>query len=304
MLADLLSEEAHHLYERLVAAGGRPADGSVPVPALEELIRHGLAFVTPGPGPLICAVSPITAMRRLLSTEQQNVIRAHQRIIERYAELENLERRYPAGLPATSAAGVDVLTDPNAVLTAAYDLVADAREECRGVVGPRLGELVTVAGRPGLRQRRLIRSAVLAEPEARDVVENAALTGIEFRALPELPAPMLVIDNAALIRLDPSSDVPVLLVRGGSLIRSLAGLFDLLWSRAIPLTGDQPADAPSAVQLRILRLAAAGLKDEAIARSLGRSVRWVRRHFELLEESLGATNRMTLGVAATRRGWV
>jgi DNA-binding NarL/FixJ family response regulator len=58
------------------------------------------------------------------------------------------------------------------------------------------------------------------------------------------------------------------------------------------------------VQLEILRLAAAGLKDDAIARALGRSSRWVRRHFEALEERLGATNRLTLGIAAARRGWV
>jgi DNA-binding NarL/FixJ family response regulator len=73
----------------------------------------------------------------------------------------------------------------------------------------------------------------------------------------------------------------------------------------VPVTGvPAPDDAPAPVQLEILRLAGMGLKDDAIARSLGRSSRWVRRHFEVLEEMLGATNRLTLGIAAARRGWV
>ena len=280
--------------------GGRPVGEDLDeTPALRELMQHGLAFHTPGPASRICAVTPIAAMRRLLSFEQRNVIQAHRRIIERYAELENLERRYPAGAPAT---GVTVLTDQAAVVAAAYDVAADARADCRGVIGPRLGELVTLTGPPGVRQRRLVDPDLLTEPADRGVVESAAAGGIEFRVLPGLPPPMLVTESAAMIRLMP--DGPVLFVRGDGLVRSLGGLFDLLWTRAAPLAGDQPADAPSPVQLRILRLAAAGLKDEAIARSLGRSVRWVRRHFELLEELLGATNRMTLGVAATRRGWV
>ena len=279
----------HRLYEDLVASGGRPLDQA---PGLQELLRHGLAFHAPGPAGKVCAVPPIAAMRRLLSYEQRNVIRAHRRIIERYAELENLERRYPAGAPA---AGVDVLTDQAAVATAAHDLAA---EECCDV----LGELVALINPGGKRQRRLIDPDLLAESATRAAVEDAATAGAEVRALTGLPAPMLVTESSALIRLAP--DGPVLLVRGGGLVRSLAELFDLLWTRGAPLAGDRPSDAPSDVQLRILRLAAAGLKDEAIARSLGRSVRWVRRHFELLEELLGATNRMTLGVAATRRGWV
>ena len=97
---------------------------------------------------------------------------------------------------------------------------------------------------------------------------------------------MLVTEGAAMVRLAPAPDGPVLLARGGGLVDALASLFELLWSRGAPLAADRPSDAPSEVQLHILRLAATGLKDEAIARSLGRSVRWVRRHFELLEESL------------------
>src|SRR4051812_2997002 len=109
MLADLLSEDAHHLYQDLVASGDRPAgDGLDDTPALRELIQHGLAFRTPGPARRICAVSPIAAMRRMLACEQRDVIRAHRRIIERYAELEHLERHYPAGAPPT---GVLVLID-------------------------------------------------------------------------------------------------------------------------------------------------------------------------------------------------
>lgn len=305
MLVDLLSEEAHHLYEQLVASGGRPVDDALgpEASAVQELIRRGLAWQVPAPVPRICAVSPVTAMRRLLSQEQQNVIRAHRQIIERYAELEVLERRYPAGTPVSSE--VEVLSGAEELSAAAFDLLAGAREQCRSVLGPRLGELGATGPATQVRQRRLIPTRSLEDPGLRDTVEAAAATGVEYRVLPQLPAPMLLTESAAMVRLG-SPEATGLLVRGAGLLDSLTRLFDLLWTGATPLTGPvaRPADAPSSVQLQILRLAAAGLKDEAIARSLGRSVRWVRRHFELLEEVLGATNRMTLGIAATRRGWV
>jgi len=305
MLVDLLSEDAHHLFRQLVASGGRRLEGNHDKnPALQELIRRGLAWESDGPAPIVYAVSPITAMRLLLSNEQQRVIHAHRRIIEQYAELESLER----GCSADTPAGVELLTGPAAITTIAYELMVDARAECRSIHSPTAGELRLPSHRPdsAVRHRRLVVAALLEDPGAREAIDTAEANGIEHRILTEVPAPMVVTENAALVWLRPPPDGAALLIRGGAMVESLAWLFDLLWKPAVPFAAPAAAgsDLPSAVQLQILRLAATGLKDEAIARSLGRSVRWVRRHFELLEERLEATNRMTLGIAATRRGWL
>lgn len=304
MLVDLLSDDGRHLYADLVGAGGRPLDElRERSAALQELIVHGLVWELPGPSPRVFAVSPVVAMRRLLNQEQRQVARAQRRLAERYAELELLEQHYPTEL-AEQTANIRVLPDAEAVMTAAHDLMTAARRQCHGVYGYPLGLLARTDVPASVSQRRLISPAHLEDAESRETVEIAAAGGMAFAVLPDLPSPMLVTESAALVRLTGDAS---LLIRDEGLRDSLDRLFDLLWRRALPVpdaAGPLPMEAPSAAQQQILRLAAAGLKDEAIARSLGRSVRWVRRHFELLEEMLGATNRMTLGITAARRGWV
>jgi sugar-specific transcriptional regulator TrmB len=298
MLAELLNENAYHFYDRLLVAGGCPAADIADheTPLLEDLLARRLVFRTAGPAPRFCAVPPMTAVLRLLDGEQQEVLRAQRRLIERYSALESLERRIPAG-----AGGVEVVDDAEIV---AHDLVDRARSRCLLIQGSHLGPPEALTPAAAVRHRRMIDMSLLSDPAARAAAEGVTAGGAEVRVLPQAPTPMLVTDAAALVRMGPPPTSTVLLIRGGDLVESLARLFDLLWAGAVPLTGERPVDGPSAVQLRILRLSAAGLKDEAIARALGRSVRWVRRHFEVLEELLGATNRMTLGIAASRRNWV
>ncbi|MFG2054009.1 hypothetical protein ACGFI9_08235 [Micromonospora sp. NPDC048930] len=113
---------------------------------------------------------------------------------------------------------------------------------------------------------------------------------------------LTVADGAALVGLA-STRGEAVLVRSPALVDALVDYFELLWRRAVPVE-PLAGGGPSNVQLQVLRLAAAGLKDEAIGRSLGRSTRWVRRHMESLEDLLGATNRLTLGIAAARQGLV
>jgi DNA-binding NarL/FixJ family response regulator len=54
----------------------------------------------------------------------------------------------------------------------------------------------------------------------------------------------------------------------------------------------------------MLTLLVSGLKDEAIARQLGWSLRTMRRRTSRLHELLGADNRFQAGVNAARRGWI
>jgi DNA-binding CsgD family transcriptional regulator len=315
MWADVVSDSAQELYEQLITSGGRAVCEGLPGvarddPALLELIGRGLVRETADPAPRVYGVAPAVAMRRLMAHERQVLLQAHQRVVRHYAELERLERRYatgtgdPAGWP-----GGEVRRGAEVIAALAHELAASARGECRIMYGPDTSDLpASPAAGPGrpVRHRALLDPQVLADEGRRDMVDRATTAGVEHRILDDLPAPMTVTDDAALVRTRPDRADEVVLIRSPALVTSLARLFDLLWTGATPLAPvvlDAP-DAPPAVQLQILRLAAMGLKDEAIARSLGRSSRWVRRHVECLEERLGATNRLTLGVAAARRGWV
>ena len=80
----------------------------------------------------------------------------------------------------------------------------------------------------------------------------------------------------------------------------------MLWENPT-VTSVSAADggAPlTAAQYDVLRQLAAGHTDEAIARSLGTSVRTVRRHIGATLDALGINTRFAAGAAAAKRGWI
>ncbi len=94
-----------------------------------------------------------------------------------------------------------------------------------------------------------------------------------------------------------------LVVRTPVLVLAMREMFELLWSRAVPVPpadGEGVADEPAL----ILALLAAGAKDEAIARHLRLSLRTVRRRVAALMDQLGASTRFQAGIEAARRGLV
>ncbi|MFG1952026.1 LuxR C-terminal-related transcriptional regulator [Micromonospora sp. NPDC048830] len=56
--------------------------------------------------------------------------------------------------------------------------------------------------------------------------------------------------------------------------------------------------------LQVLKLLAAGLKDEAIARQMSTTTRTVRHRVQDVLTALNAKSRFHAGVEASRRGWV
>lgn len=91
---------------------------------------------------------------------------------------------------------------------------------------------------------------------------------------------MLIYDRrAAVLQADPHDlEAGTLLVQGGSLVKSLAAVYDYCW-----MTASQPGDVPRSPdgaaltdqQRAVLHLLATGAKDSAIARSMGVSTRIV-----------------------------
>ncbi len=88
-------------------------------------------------------------------------------------------------------------------------------------------------------------------------------------------------------------------IRSRLLVQMFVATFDEAWRVGLPVpatAGDSESDS------RLLALLASGLKDEAIARYLGVSLRTVRRRVAGLMEEMGAHTRFQLGLAAERRG--
>jgi DNA-binding NarL/FixJ family response regulator len=88
-------------------------------------------------------------------------------------------------------------------------------------------------------------------------------------------------------------------------VAALVRLFELLWEQACPLPRWRPEDpvaTTGALDVELLRLLATGMKDEAIARDLGISLRTLGRRMATLLERLGARTRFQAGLQSARKG--
>lgn len=97
-----------------------------------------------------------------------------------------------------------------------------------------------------------------------------------------------------------------ILVHPSSLLATLAMLFDMLWEQSIPFGATDPVSSGGLedVDRALLQLLTAGVKDQAIARQLGISLRTVRRRLANVMTAAGVTSRFQLGMMAAQRGWV
>jgi DNA-binding NarL/FixJ family response regulator len=132
---------------------------------------------------------------------------------------------------------------------------------------------------------------------------------MQVRTAQHLPARMLIVDDHfALVGLDPTGTSGALLVRSPALIAALIQYYDQLWSAATPVVAASAVRSGSnseqlgETEREVLSLLVHGLKDEAIARHLGLSVRTVRRHIATVMDFVDAPTRFAAGAAAQRLG--
>ncbi|MEV0990652.1 LuxR C-terminal-related transcriptional regulator [Streptomyces sp. NPDC049949] len=157
----------------------------------------------------------------------------------------------------------------------------------------------------GVRMRTLYHHTARFNGPSQAYVAAASEFGAQYRTAHELFGRLIVFDRElAFIPLNDGSRGAVA-ISEPSVASYLADVFEQTWTHATPF-----ADAASQglgevaqeIDRTILRLLAAGLKDEAIARRLGMSLRTARRHIADIMEQLGAESRFQAGVAAVQRG--
>ncbi len=142
--------------------------------------------------------------------------------------------------------------------------------------------------------------------EARETLLARAQVGEQIRILPDLPTRMFIIGTTHAVLPEPLgfADEPRSLIRQRGLVEALTLLFELMWDRASPVPElDLGAARPDLRRLLLMQLAE-GAKDEQIARTLGISLRTVRRRISDLLIELGVDSRFQAGVEAVRRGWL
>ncbi len=169
---------------------------------------------------------------------------------------------------------------------------------------PRESAISQVVGRAvasGRRSRAIY--PLRALNQVPDVLRARMDEGEEVRVIDAMPTRLFVISPTHAVLPEPLgyADEPRLLVRQGALVHALTLLFELYWERSVGIPSLEVRVDERAFLLRQL---ASGAKDEQIARTLGLSLRTVRRRVADLMIELGVDTRFQAGAEAVRRGWL
>ncbi|MFI7010975.1 LuxR C-terminal-related transcriptional regulator [Streptomyces sp. NPDC050145] len=321
-------ESPDTLRRQLTAAGVDPFDERV---YREILVRHTAAPAELA-GPLGCstdrAARALDRLRELGLVGRLSGQRRRYAVIEPGAAIEALVRARTAELAtvreaagelsrlfdAAQAGGteeVEVVVGSEALGRWFVRLQQEAREEVITLDRPPYAlttsnPVEATALTRGVGYRAVYAPEALEWPGVLGDIRELVARGEEARVLPGLRVKLAIADRRLALlplSLDFAGEVRAAVLRPSALLDGLVDYWEMCWRAATPLGA--PADDPlTEDDRRMLTLLVAGLKDEAIARQLGWSVRTMRRRISALNEKLGAANRFQAGVIAVRRGWI
>jgi hypothetical protein len=169
---------------------------------------------------------------------------------------------------------------------------------------PRESAISQVVGRAvasGRRSRAIY--PIRALNQVPEVLQARIDEGEEVRVIDAMPTRLFVISPTHAVLPEPLgfADEPRLLVRQGALVEALTLLFELYWERSMAVPS---LEARVDQRTFLVRQLASGAKDEQIARTLGLSLRTVRRRVADLMIELGVDTRFQAGAESVRRGWL
>ncbi|MGW0654063.1 response regulator transcription factor [Streptomyces umbrinus] len=284
--------------------GGSPAQVRE---ACNQLLGLGLLQPPDSMGGLR-AVDPRVAVRGLIRRrETESELLA--------ATAEEMGTAYEAGLLREEPSRlIEVASGEGAIAARLEEMYARAeREVCLFDTPPYLAPPAPQAAlqadllRRGIVSRGVYAATALEDPKILSRTWKMVELGEQARVLPSVPLKLLVVDGCrAMLPLTASAagGYCAVVVWHSAVTEALQKLFDLAWQQATPL-GQTAANGELPEGERVLiRLLAAGMKDEAVARHLGVSLRTLRRRVSELQERLGAASRFQLGVRAAQRDWV
>lgn len=315
------SAQLNRTYQRLRAQSGRDIHRIAasmlrsPEELLEELaplLEVGIVRLEDG---RLVVEPPVEAVRIMVTSQSAAVGRAH-RLLDGIGDAIGLliadESR-----PLTQAqAGIRLEGElANGVGADVYQLMRSLALEGRGELlwlrpdqwrAPRETLMVDVI-REAIRSGRASRAIypVRAVDDAPEVLASRIAAGEQIRVLPELVTRLMVVGDSHAVVPEPLgyADFPLSIVRQRGVVEALAQWFEVLWERAVVPALEPGAPRPD-LRGFLLQQLAAGAHDEQIARTLGISLRTVRRRVAGLMSELGADSRFQAGVEAARRGWL
>ncbi|MFC7403567.1 helix-turn-helix domain-containing protein [Georgenia alba] len=159
----------------------------------------------------------------------------------------------------------------------------------------------------GVSVRAIYRTSARQDPDAVEFARWFRRHGGLVRTALDVPNRVVIYDReVALFRSDPRAPRQgAIVLNTPGAVMALHSYFDLLWATGEELGAeDSDDDALKPDERDLLRLMARGDKDESIARTLGISIRTVRRLTNSLSARAEASSRFELGVQAVKRGWL
>jgi DNA-binding NarL/FixJ family response regulator len=285
----------------------------------QELITRQLAYLHRFQGTeTLRPVDPLIATTGLLTQVQRELARQQDRLVQGYvaaAELHHQRQLHDKQASEVPSMFAQLLTDRDEIAERWMTSIHTVQCTYRSIAVHDPDQTAPILPSPLASQcdsmhfRELCTPEFLADPRGTEAVRAAIEAGIEVRTAHSLPVRMLIVDyHFALVGLVPTGTSGALLVRSAVLIAALTQYYDQLWSAATPVVlpgavRSRPASNQlGATEREVLSLLVHGLKDEAIARHLGLSVRTVRRHISTVMEFVDAPTRFAAGAAAQRLG--
>lgn len=325
MLEDFgVPPEAEAVYRTVLDRPGRSIDALVAMAGAEgDRTAEALAILTDldlvrvdGAGAVV-AVPPERAIELLLAREEALLDERRLRVESVRAAIPQLVDAYVEPRRTFVSDEVELLSDSALVRSRLFQLTSEAGRSAWALhPGPGLDEAAVEAALPldaeltarGIDSRMIVEAASLGPQPWNDYLAELERLGHQVRVAASLHQRAIVIDGRHAVV--PSSDAAspgAYLLHGPSLVGPLVALFEEIWSHAERLDasvrGAELAD-DTLRHRQVAALLARGLKDDAVARRLGVSVRTVRRLIASTMDELGAASRFEAGVLATRRGWV
>ncbi|MFG3288675.1 response regulator transcription factor [Streptomyces sp. NPDC048179] len=254
------------------------------------------------------AVDPRVAIRALIRRrETESELLA--------ATAEEMATAYEAGLLREEPTRlIEVASGEGAIAARLEEMYARAEHEVclfdtPPYLAPPASQLDSQADllRRGIVSRGIYAASGLEDPDVLSRTWKMVELGEQARVLPSVPLKLLVVDGRrAMLPLTSSAagGYCAVVVWHSAVTEALQKLFELAWQQATPLGRPEGNGELTEDEQTLTRLLAAGMKDEAVARHLGVSLRTLRRRVSDLQERLGAASRFQLGLRAAQRGWL
>ncbi|MFI6149300.1 LuxR C-terminal-related transcriptional regulator [Streptomyces sp. NPDC051109] len=283
--------------------------------SLERLGRARLLHAQTGPGgsQTVFAVAPETALAQLAAPVEARIREQQAGLAGMREDLGPFVARYHQR--QARGEGLELLENVQDV----RNTLNQASDRCRMEVlasqpggGARVPEAMEeglVRDRAmlarGVRLRTLYHHTARFNGPSQAYVAAASALGGQYRTAHELFGRLIVFDREVAFIPVRDGSWGAVVIREPSTVAYLCEVFEQTWDRATPFAdaADQGLEEVSReIDETIVRLLAAGLKDEAIARRLGMSLRTARRHIADIMEELGAASRFQAGAQAAAQG--